>query len=83
MPKKKREPLKIEETAAYIAQVIDREDWPALLKQISFCRDCPSRPGVVAGLDDLPVDICGTCPLRPLMYSVADLVMRQRAHNKP
>lgn len=68
----------VEQTAAYIIQQIDSTSWQDVLDAHAYCRDCPARPGVSLGLDDDAIDLCGACPLRPLMYALADLVMRQR-----
>lgn len=71
-----------EQAAAWVACQIDATDWQTIIDSLPACRDCPARAGIIADADGLPLDVCAACPLRPLLYSLADLAARRQLRHQ-
>lgn len=63
--------------ASHIAAAIDRTDWGEIKRQINPCSTCPARDGPHLIGDDIGT-FCSACPLRPVLFALADLELRRR-----
>ena len=81
MSKKKTLQDTARDTSQYIVNIIDKTDWQAILEAHKYCAQCPARNGPQL-IDDEIYNLCSACPLKPLMYDIADLYYRQKRENK-
>lgn len=75
MKKQQKDALK--QVRQHIQAIVDATPWASAAERIDWCRTCPARAPIVTanGLESP----CFSCPLRPLLVSLAELQMRQNA----
>lgn len=74
---------KLSATEQYVQDKLDTTDWEQLLKEHSYCKQCPSRKGPEIMFDSGMVnDYCMSCPLKQWLLVTCELALRMRQRRK-